>query len=304
MRRFAGLAVLVLVALRCSGDSGGGGDSAGGGGSPDALLRMDRTGGGGGGGGSGDVPLAADGELVVVTLGDSLTEGMGDDEYDDRGVWLGFPGRLRARLAARGADVDVVNLGRSGWTSDDLVRGVSWTDPPEPSQLSRALPLLQAAADENRRPVATVWIGSNDLTGLYGWCHAPDNEACEAEALTVYTSNLDTTLGQLRATGATVFVALLDDQTRRPAMSDPAYAGTFPDIGPADLPLMSAQVSAFNEALRTLAATHGATFVDFFETTVFEDAATVAEDGFHPNAAGYDLVTNLWEAALVTELGL
>jgi len=295
MRRVAGLAVIVLVAAGCGSDGGGDGTGGGDGAGRDAVLGGDR-GGGGPGGGAGD--------LTLVTLGDSLTEGMGDDAYDDEGVWLGFPGRLRTRLAARGVSAEVVNLGRSGWTSDDLVRGVDWSDPPEPSQLSRAVPALGAARDAGKRAAATVWIGSNDLSGLYGWCHAPDNAACEADALATYRTNLDAALEQLAGTGATVFVALLDDQSKRPAMVDPAYGDPFPDIGPADLPLMSAQVRAFNEEVRALAAQHGATLVDFYETTIFEDDATVADDGFHPNAAGYEVVSDRWEEALTGELGL
>jgi lysophospholipase L1-like esterase len=64
---------------------------------------------------------------------------------------------------------------------------------------------------------------------------------------------------------------------------------------------MSAQVTRYNAALTALAALPGPPElapVDFYATTIFTDPATLADDGNHPNAAGYDAIAALWAAAL------
>jgi lysophospholipase L1-like esterase len=247
--------------------------------------------------GDGPVPIQT-GPVTVVTLGDSLTEGVGDSEWTPAGVAVGYPGRLEYRLRLIGVDATVHNLGRSGWTSGDLVDGTSWDDPPQPSQISLALPLLSAAVAKGEVAVATLWIGSNDLFGLHSWCHAPDNAGCEADDLAAYTANVTSAVTQLRATGAEVVVALLDDQSKRPVLADPAFADSFPDIGAAERPLMSAQVSAYNAALTALAASEGATTVTFFGSAAFLDPALLASDGNHPSAAGYEAITSVWMEAV------
>lgn len=50
----------------------------------------------------------------------------------------------------------------------------------------------------------------------------------------------------------------------------------------------------YNNIIRTAANTIGAVMADFFNTTVFENWDTLSEDGNHPNAAGYDRITNIW----------
>ena len=49
---------------------------------------------------------------------------------------------------------------------------------------------------------------------------------------------------------------------------------------------------------REAAARYGAAIVDFSETTIFEDPATLSEDGNHPNAAGYDVIAEIWYRAI------
>lgn len=297
----AALLACISLMLGCS-DGAGAGSGADGGvtGSP-----ADTAGGTGTDAATPGKPTSSvSGAITVVTLGDSLTEGVGDSEWTDDGAQMGFPGRLQARLKARGADATVKNVGRSGWTSTDLVSGVDWGEGAEPSELSIAIPVLEAAVADGQKAAATVWIGSNDLFGLYSWCHAPDNAQCEADALAEYEKNIDTTLTQLTATGAKVLIALLDDQSKRPVVADPKYAEDFPEIDAAARALMSAQVGIFNGVVTKLAAKHGAVTVDFFHTTLFEASATLDDDGNHPNAAGYETITTIWETSLGAALGL
>lgn len=240
--------------------------------------------------------------LTLVTLGDSLTEGIGDTEWTDAGVLRGFPDRLRARLEARGADVEFTNLGKSGWTSTDMVKGVDWGDVPLPGQLDAAVALVQAATAGGRQAVASVWIGSNDLFGLYGWCHEPDNSGCEADNLAEYKANLEATVAALQEAGATVILALLDDQSLRPVVADPKFNDVLPGLDDAAARLMSAQVVRYNQVTTQLAASRNAVLVDFFNAGIFDVTSLLDADGVHPNAAGYERITTLWEQALANVL--
>jgi len=276
------LAALAAAGPMACGSTGGGGDEDQGGGAPGDTIGY---------------PADAQGAWTIVTLGDSLTEGVGDSEWTEDGFAVGYPGRLEQRLWAQGVGAEVVNIGRSGWTSGELVEGNPWDDQPE-SQLDVAQPLLEAATQAGRDTVACLWIGSNDLFSLYGGCHAPDNGPCEAEDLAQFEANIDAALDRLTGTGATVYVALLDDQSLRPVLADPAYADSFPEIGAADHALMAAQIVRYNESITTLAAQYGAHTVDFHATTLFENPATLDEDGNHPNGAGYDIIAGIWDDAL------
>ena len=95
-------------------------------------------------------------------------------------------------------------------------------------------------------------------------------------------------------------VALLDDQSQRPVLADPPNPNepAFPGISEAERQRMSQQVSAYNEAIRAKAQQYNAYLVDFYHTTIFTMPATLADDGAHPNAAGYELITDQWFAVL------
>lgn len=229
------------------------------------------------------------GPVTLAALGDSLTEGDGDDY--GRG---GFPGRLLPLLQARRPGSTVTNLGRSGRDSDMLIHGYEG----QPSQLGPAVTLLTQAAANGRAALATVWIGSNDLWYLY----SNDGETPveeEEQNLQHFTANIGIILSQLRGAGATVFIALLDDQSLRPVAADPAMrAAAFPGLTAAEVQRMSQQVRRYNDAIADQAAQHGAIAVDFYHTTIFTDPATLSDDGNHPNAAGYDAIAQIWFDAI------
>ena len=222
------------------------------------------------------------GPLKIAALGDSLTEGQGDDSGGG-----GYPGRLLKLVAPLRPGTTVVNFGHSGWESADLIDGVNG----QPSELTQAI-----SAHPN---VALVWIGSNDLWYLYEGGPEPMETAFEQADLATFEANIDTILGRLTGAGATVFIALLDDQSKRPFVAHPnPTEPAFAAITPADLTLMSAHIRAYNEIISRKAAHYGAITVDFYDTTIFTDPATLYGDGNHPNEAGYDLVTQVWFKAL------
>ncbi|CAN5418333.1 hypothetical protein BH10CHL1_BH10CHL1_42140 [soil metagenome] len=233
-------------------------------------------------------PLPA-GPITYVALGDSLTEGDGDEL-----AMGGFPGRLLADLQTMRADSTLYNLGKSGWTSDNLLNGLDG----QAGELEQAVILLNQAKAAGQPGIATVWIGSNDLWYLYEY--ADPTPADETQDLAHFTNNLETILSQLQATGAAVFIAQGDDQAQRPIATN----GAFPGTSSAELTRMSEQVTRYNNAIRTSAAAHKAATVDFFHTTIFTNPATLADDGNHPNAAGYATITQQWLAAIQPQLGV
>ncbi|MFO0837262.1 MAG: SGNH/GDSL hydrolase family protein [Phycisphaerae bacterium] len=230
------------------------------------------------------VPALPARALRVVTLGDSLTEGVGDESGTG-----GFPQRLVQKIAASRAGSTVLNLGRSGWSSTDVIQGMAG----EANQID---PAVAAKPD-----IACLWIGSNDLWALYEY--GPDTgttSAMETEDLNAYAANIETLLSRLQATGATLYVALLDDQSLRPVIED---RFTLPNTTVAERAQMSAQVVRYNNVLIEAARRHNATVVDFYHTSIFTSNGTLDADGIHPNAAGYDRIAEIWFAAMKQAIG-
>lgn len=225
--------------------------------------------------------------ITLVTLGDSLTAGDGDSTGNG-----GYPSRLLSLLTSDYPDSTLSNLAISGDTTRDLIN----------KQLDTAVAQLNAAP-AGALKMALVWIGSNDLFGLYASdvCidYYPDLDTCESVEAGDRRDNINTILERLSATGAQVYIALLDDQTRRSVIADPSLRmDTFPGITDAEVPRMAAQIIHYNDQVKTLAAAHGATTVDFYTTTLFETPATLAGDGNHPNSSGYDAIARIWYQAV------
>ncbi|MBI5944375.1 MAG: hypothetical protein HY864_08410 [Chloroflexi bacterium] len=219
------------------------------------------------------------GPVTLVALGDSLTQGDGDDSG------RGYPGRLLEMVNTVRPDSTLVNLGQSGWSSDALISGDQGID----SQLTRAVAAVTAAASQGRNPVALVWIGSNDLWYLYEFGEgSAENDQLDADR---FSANMDAILGQLTDAGARVIVAMLDDQTKRPvAVQGEAFVSITPD----EMERMSAHINWYNEIIAQKAEQYGALTVSFFGTDIFTNPDTLYYDGNHPNQAGYNVIAQMW----------
>ncbi|MFN8412636.1 MAG: GDSL-type esterase/lipase family protein [Anaerolineales bacterium] len=225
------------------------------------------------------------GPLTLVALGDSLTQGDGDDSGQG-----GYTGRLLNKINQVRPESTLLNLGQSGWSSDALING----DQGIASQLDRAVVELQNAIAQGRGAVALVWIGSNDLWYLYEYGGDVTDEGDTQDTLR-FSSNMDLILSRLRGTGATVLVALLDDQSQRPvALKGEAFTSITPD----ELQRMSVQVQRYNEIISEKVAQYQAETVDFYHTDIFTNPATLYDDGNHPNQAGYDIIAQMWFEAM------
>ena len=224
--------------------------------------------------------------ITLVTVGDSLTAGDGDDGTG------GYPARLLTMLQTAHPGSTLSNRAISGDTTQDLIN----------KQLTNAVADLNAAPAGNLK-IAIVWIGSNDLFGLYASdvCteYYSDLSTCEQTEMANSYDSVNTILNDIRTAGATIYIALLDDQTRRPVIADASLRNdTFPGITDDEVPRMATQITNYNNQVKTYAAAHGAETVDFFNTTIFENSTTLSDDGNHPNGAGYDAIAQIWYQAI------
>ena len=241
-------------------------------------------------------PLAAGllpaGSITLITLGDSLTEGSGDND-----LGIGYPGRLLAKIETIRPGSTLFNYGHSGWSSDDLIKGIQDT----PSQLDQALKTIAAAQAAGQPALVTIWIGSNDLWYLYEYGPEPMTSEAEAADLANFRHNVQTILAQVRAAGAYVLIAQGDDQSLRPVVSNPPNPAepAFTTITPTDRQRMSIQIGLYNQAIAELADQYGAGVVDFYHTNLFVDGAALDGDGNHPNSAGYDQIAAIWFQAVI-----
>ena len=130
--------------------------------------------------GPGALPLERDAPILYVALGDSTVEGVGASRAEAT-----YVGQLHAKLRSVYPNARVLNLGKGGATSDDVVE----------RQLARAV-----AA---RPQLVTLSIGPNDIEG-----------GMKAER---YEYNVTKILTRLtRETDAAVVVTLIPDMTVTP----------------------------------------------------------------------------------------
>ncbi len=232
------------------------------------------------------------GPMLFVALGDSLTEGTGDDS--GAGGYVALLGAAIDRGGRTGSEV--VNLGKSGWDSAQLIEGT----PDEPSQLRVAEARIRETVTSGRPALATVLVGSNDLWYLYEYGSSDGTtQSEEVDNLATYRTNLDTIVRRLDEAGARVVIAINDDQSKRPvAKDDVLREATIPATTAAEVQQMSAQARRYAEVVRGVAQTHGAVVVDFLDAPLFRSSSTLADDGNHPNQAGYAQMAETWLAAI------
>lgn len=213
--------------------------------------------------------LANQDPIRVAAIGDSLTEGDGDEA----GLG-GYVGRLQKSLQSKNPKAQVKNLGHSGWTSEMVVKGYEG----KPSTLKEAISF--------KPHIALVWIGSNDLWYLYEYADPKPED--ERQDLLRYQKNLQTIVGSLSKSGTKVLLASLDDQSQRPvARQGKAFSG----ISKSEMQRMGAQVKLYNQAIANVAKQNGAKVVNLSDPSLWR---SLAEDGNHPNASGYEKITQVW----------
>lgn len=159
----------------------------------------------------------------------------------------------------------LVNLGVSGAKIADAVQ--------------QQLPV----AAEQHPDLVTIWLAVNDFNARV--------------PLDRYERDLDRLLTAVQAT-----------QPRRVLIGNIPALEQVPVYNVADMsrPQLQAEVARWNEVIARQAARHGATLVDLHSswTELASHPEYVSGDGFHPSAAGYQRLADVFYTALETSGGL
>lgn len=224
----------------------------------------------------------ADGEPIYLALGDSLASAVGVTDSRE-----GYVSQLHALIEmSRGAPLGLVNQGVAGETSLSFLRG---------GQLDRAL------SEDRRVDVVTIDIGANDLLGHLAdeVCSGSTEDPRCAEridaALVAYEENLEEILAELTSAFPDATVVFLT--AYNPFSFGLADVVTFEALSDEAL-------SDLNAIAVAVAGRHGVAVAD--GATPMKGTVTVTTHmvgdpaDIHPNALGYDLLTE----ALADRLGV
>ena len=200
-----------------------------------------------------------------VALGDSLTEGDGKSDEERR-----YTNLLLARLKTVRPQADLHNLGKSGWTLEQMIEGQ-----------------LPTALGENP-DLVSIWIGANDVI----YFNPGDDMSASAAS---FERQLDAAVSQiLKRTHARVILANLHDISLIPASRDWSEAER----------AARRQMSlALNQAIANIVQRHAdrASLVDTFNLAELRETSCYADD-YHPSDDCEPRIAEAWwrviEAAL------
>jgi lysophospholipase L1-like esterase len=205
-------------------------------------------------------------QIVYVAIGDSAGFGIGGDPPTGDG---GYPRRLERRMREAGRSVRLENLSVPG----ALVRNFAT------EQLPRA---IQIAAGSGGADLITVCLGGND-----------GDDTAPAD----FRRDLDTLLAGLVPLDAEVIVCNVPDVSLTPKyQADPAEAAR-----------VAANVVALNAELAAAAASRGFPVVDIYAVSqqIHGRPELISPiDGFHPNAAGYEVWAEAMWPAVKAAVGI
>lgn len=132
--------------------------------------------------------------------------------------------------------------------------------------------------------LVTIWLAANDFK--------------DCVPLGQYGTDLNTLLRELRTqTHAQIFMANLPDMSQVPAIRTDATA-LGPCLAHATPDQVRALVAQWNAVIAHAAAKYGVVLVDLSAFAIGAHPAYVSYDGFHPSAAGYAQLANLFWAAI------
>ncbi|MDZ5711944.1 SGNH/GDSL hydrolase family protein [Jeotgalibacillus haloalkalitolerans] len=211
--------------------------------------------------------------LKIVSLGDSLTQGVGDST--DLG---GYVPLLETSLENRDGigEVDILNYGKRGNRSDQLLKRVR-----EENDLQTAI----AASD-----VAIITIGGNDVMKVVkSTFPSLSFESFEGERLN-YEENLTEILSEIRSINPEISVVLM-------GIYNPFFMFS------ADVKEMKMIVDTWNDSGESIISDYDNTsyveVADLFRQT---DQNLLHTDYFHPNDEGYSLIAKRIETGVIEVL--
>ena len=180
---------------------------------------------------------------------------------------------------------------------------VSGQDGGAPAELPQAVAAARAAAPG--AVLATVLIGSNDLWYVYqNGAVDPTPRAEEDAMVATYRANLERTLTELQAAGAVVVVGparrpVRAPHRRRHGTAQPAAVRRHRRGGGEDVD--AGRGAGPHRRRRSRPRTVRARWTP--TTRSGPTRRRMAEDGIHPNAAGYTALAELWMDGVAPLLG-
>jgi lysophospholipase L1-like esterase len=232
---------------------------------------------------------------VYIALGDSLSEGVGAS--DPRAT--GFVALVHESL---GQEFDLINLGHSGDTSQDLIEHGHLDD--AISEIGERN-LNDDPEDDVR--LVTLEIGGNDLLQLYfslvvtGICPDAETSLRKAECveplasvLSGFEPNLVTIVERLHAVDPQLSIVLLTLYNPFSGLGGPGEIGELSLEGAADSPFPD----GVNDIIRALASERQLILADMYPLFEGRTGELISGDLIHPNDQGYRLMADAVTEAL------
>ncbi|RRK10973.1 ethanolamine utilization protein EutQ [Lactiplantibacillus garii] len=211
--------------------------------------------------------------IKLVAVGDSLTEGVGDESEG------GYVGQIKQTLTKKQhLKVTTTNAGKSGDRSDQIL-----------ARINKSKELQQKIAQAD---VITVTVGGNDLLqtleGSITSNNTAKNNSTVAKAQTAYAKKLTTLFNKLQSLNksASVFVF---------SIYNPIYVN-FPNVTS-----ITRYVSQWNDQTKTTVSQYDHTyFMDINKTMSHGQYKTAAQIKKLKQAASATTLTNLTSASAIT----
>ncbi|MFB1080891.1 SGNH/GDSL hydrolase family protein [Jeotgalibacillus sp. JSM ZJ347] len=211
--------------------------------------------------------------LKIVSLGDSLTQGVGDSQKLG-----GYVPLLEASLEERNniGEVDIINFGKRGNRSDQLLKRIN-----EENDIQTAI----ASSD-----MAIITIGGNDVMKVVKTTFPSLSfESFEGERLN-YEENLTEILSSIRSINPDISIVLM-------GIYNPFFMFS------ADVKEMKMIVDTWNASGESIVNDYDNTsYVDVADLFSRSDQNLLHTDYFHPNDEGYDLIAQRIETGVLDVL--
>lgn len=211
--------------------------------------------------------------LKIVSLGDSLTQGVGDSK--DLG---GYVPLLEERLEERSGigEVEILNFGKRGNRSDQLLKRIN-----EESDIKNTI----ASSD-----IAIITIGGNDVMKVVrSTFPSLTFESFEGARLN-YAENLTDILSEIRTINPDISVVLM-------GIYNPFFMFS------ADVKEMKMIVDTWNASGESIISDYDNTsYVDIADLFRHPDQNLLHTDYFHPNDEGYSLIAERIESGVAEVL--
>jgi len=197
-------------------------------------------------------------DYKIVAIGDSLTQGVGDNVNND-----GYVGRIEDAFSNDDYRVDIDNFGKRGNRSDQLLKRL------ENEEIKESI---------EEADMILLTVGANDIMNVVKSNFMNLNEEPFAVERTAYEQRLREIFDAMFALSPDVKIYLI-------GFFNP-FEGYFEDVDELDQILTN-----WNNTGRKLTLQYSqAHFIPTNDLFQIEDVNLLADDNFHPNATGYTLI--------------